>query len=111
MEKFNFSYDFRTEGGAFHNGTKNKKNPTEKFLATKTQRYVTFTTFLRCKLAQQYDESWALCPELFRKKLLTIKVIINNDRSLKSAFKILYKRQLGFLLFLSKLFIMKNRVC
>ena len=36
MEKFNFSYDFRTEGGAFHNCA-NKKNPREKFLATKTQ--------------------------------------------------------------------------
>ena len=38
MEKFNFSYDFRTDGRAFHNCTKNKKYPKEKFLATKTQR-------------------------------------------------------------------------
>ena len=38
MEKFNFSYDFRTEGRAFHNCTKNKKNNKEKFLVTKTKR-------------------------------------------------------------------------
>ena len=38
MEKFNFSYDFQTEGGAFHTCTNNKKNSREKFLATKTQR-------------------------------------------------------------------------
>ena len=31
MEKFNFSYDFRTEGGAFHNCTKNKKIPEKNF--------------------------------------------------------------------------------
>ena len=53
--------------------------------------------------------------KLFRKKLLIIKIIINSDcfsqnKSLKSAFEILNKKQLGFLLSLFRLFIMHNRV-
>ena len=31
MKKFNFSYDFRIEEGAFHNCTKNKKIPEKNF--------------------------------------------------------------------------------
>ena len=66
------------------------------------------------EMLSQHDESRALCPELFRKKL-AIKVIINSDcfsqnRSLKFAFEILNKKQLGFLLSLSRLSIMNNRV-
>ena len=31
IEKLNFSYDFRTEGGAFHNRAKNKIIPEKNF--------------------------------------------------------------------------------
>ena len=31
MEEFNFSYNFRTEGGVFQNCTKNKKIPEKSF--------------------------------------------------------------------------------
>ena len=34
MEKLNFSYDFLTKGGAFHNFTKNKK-PKRKIFSNK----------------------------------------------------------------------------
>ena len=47
-----------------------------------------------------HDESLVLCPEVFWKRLLIVKVIINSDcfsnRFLKSAFEILSKKQLGF---------------
>ena len=51
MEKFNFSYDFQTEGGAFNTCTNNKKIP-EKSFSNKDAKIGHFTAFLRSKQAQ-----------------------------------------------------------
>ena len=49
MEKFNFFNDFRTEGGAFHNCTKNKKKPQRKIFGNKDAKIGHFHHFPEMK--------------------------------------------------------------
>ena len=60
MEKFNISYNFRTEGDAFHNHTKNKKIPEKIFSNKREDRSL---SLLSCDVSwlSQHDESRVLC--------------------------------------------------
>ena len=80
----------------FHNCTTSKKSQ-RKMFSNKDAKIGHFHCFPDVSCLSQHDESWALGPELFKKKLLIIKVIINSDcfsqnRSMKSAFEILHNK-------------------
>ena len=92
-----------------------KKIP-EKNFGNKDAKIGHFHCFSDMKAGSASMMKVGCCVFLCSKKLLIIKVIINSDcffqnRSLKSAFEILNKKQLSIIyLLFSRLFIMNNRL-